>query len=232
MRFFKRALIAAVASLALVVGPAVTANAASTSFDVTKLSAKSIVVSDANCRNVDVHMSHKKSGIDSWGVLADVTRKGGWVDSAYFSSDGDTKTTRAFICPSWDGLGKYGIGPSDVYAYNESSWDTVDRTDYTKGHFYVRGKATASLSTKRSGKTVTLSAKTKRYDPESYGWVNYNPKVKFQVKKGGQWKTVKTIKAKKGKATYKYKSKGKKSYRVVFDQVSWATGAKSKTVKK
>ncbi|WP_309131104.1 hypothetical protein [Brevibacterium sp.] len=56
--------------------------------------------------------------------------------------------------------------------------------------------------------------------------------MKFQVKKGGQWKTVKTIKAKKGKATYKYKSKGKKSYRVVFDQVSWATGAKSKTVKK
>lgn len=104
---------------------------------------------------------------------------------------------------------------------------TTPRATSTSG-----GKATASLSTKRSGKTVTLSAKTKRYDPESYGWVNYNPKVKFQVKKGGQWKTVKTIKAKKGKATYKYKSKGKKSYRVVFDQVSWATGAKSKTVKK
>ncbi|RBP62196.1 hypothetical protein DFO66_11611 [Brevibacterium sanguinis] len=232
MTFLKRALIAAVASLSLVVGPAVAANAAATSFDVTKLSAKSIVVSDANCRNVDVHMSHKKSGVDNWDVYADVTRRGGWVGSADFSSSGDTKKTRAFICPSLDGLGKYGLGPSEVFAYSESSWDMVDRTDYTKGHFYVRGKATASLSAKRSGKSVTLSAKTKRYDPESYGWVNYNPKVKFQVKKNGKWKTVKTIKAKKGKATYKVKSKGKKSYRIVFDQVSWATGAKSKTVKK
>ncbi len=232
MKIIKRALVVAIASLSLVAGPAVAANAASTSFDVTKLSAKSIVVSDSNCRNVDVHMSHKKSGIDSWDVDADITRKGGWVSSAYFSSSGDAKKTRAFICPSLDGLGKYGLGPSSVFGYNESTWNMVDRTDYTKGHFYIRGKATGSLSAKRSGKTVTLSAKTKRYDPESYGWVNYNPKVKFQVKSGSKWKTVKTIKAKKGKATYKYKSKGKKSYRIVFDQVSWATGAKSKTVKK
>ncbi len=56
--------------------------------------------------------------------------------------------------------------------------------------------------------------------------------MKFQVKSGSKWKTLKTASAKKGKATYKVKSKSKKTYRVTFGQVSWATGATSKSVKR
>jgi hypothetical protein len=56
--------------------------------------------------------------------------------------------------------------------------------------------------------------------------------VKFQVKSGSKWKTLKTVTAKKGKAVYKVKSKSKKHYRVSFSQVSWATGATSKSVKR
>lgn len=93
-------------------------------------------------------------------------------------------------------------------------------------------KTYASLSTKRAGKTVSLTSKTKVYNPEKYGKVNYNPKVKFQVKSGGKWKTIKTVTANKGKATYKVKTKSKKSYRVTFSQVSWATGATSKSAKR
>uniref|UniRef100_UPI003B3AF468 hypothetical protein n=1 Tax=Brevibacterium sediminis TaxID=1857024 RepID=UPI003B3AF468 len=106
------------------------------------------------------------------------------------------------------------------------------RTDYTKGYFYVRGKTYASLSSKRRGSTVTLTSSTKVYHPEHHGKVNYNPKVKFQVKSGSKWKTLKTVTAKKGKAVYKVKSKSKKTYRVTFGQVSWATGATSKSVKR
>lgn len=232
MKFIRRALVSAIAAVALVVGPAVSAEAASGSFDVTKLSAKSIVVSNSNCRNVDVNMSHKKSGVSEWLVDADVTRSGGIVDYAFFESDGNSKRTRIMVCPDWSGLGKYTVGPSEVMANNASYSNFVDRTDYTKGYFYVRGKTYASLSTKRSGRTVTLTSTTKVYNPERYGKVNYNPKVKFQVKSGSKWKTIKTVTAKKGKATYKVKTKSKKTYRVAFSQVSWATGATSKSVKR
>ncbi|WCE40574.1 hypothetical protein PGC08_02400 [Brevibacterium sp. BDJS002] len=232
MKFIRRAFVSAIAAVALVVGPAVSAEAAGGSFDVTKLSAKSIVVSNSNCRNIDVNMSHKKSGVSEWMVDADVTRGGGVVDYAFFANDGNSKRTRVMVCPDWSGLGKYSLGPSEVIANNSSYSNFVDRTDYTKGSFYVRGKTYASLSTKRSGKTVSLTSKTKVYNPEKYGKVNYNPKVKFQVKSGSKWKTIKTVTANKGKATYKVKTKSKKSYRVTFSQVSWATGATSKSAKR
>ncbi|WP_230748323.1 hypothetical protein [Brevibacterium sp. CCUG 69071] len=232
MKLIRRALISAIAAIALAVGPAVSAEAASISFDVTKLSAKSIVVSNSNCRNVDINMSHKKSGVSDWYVDVDITRQGGLVDYAFFQNGGNTKRDRVMVCPDWTGLGKYTMGPSEVWANNSSYSKYVDRTDYTKGSFYVRGKASASLATKRSGSTVTLTSKTKVYNPEQYGKVNYNPKVKFQVKSGSKWKTIKTVTAKKGKATYKVKSKSKKTYRVTFSQVSWATGATSKSAKK
>lgn len=108
----------------------------------------------------------------------------------------------------------------------------IDHVDYTKGYFYVRGKTYASLSTKRNGKTVALTSTTKVYNPEDDRQVNYNAKVKFQVKSGSKWKTIKTVTAKKGKATYKVKTKSKKTDRVTFSQVSWATGATSKTSKR
>lgn len=232
MKFIRRALVSVIATVALVVGPAVSAEAATAKFDVTKLSAKSIVVSNYNCKNVDVYMSHKKSNVGYWNVFVDVTHSGGLTDSLWYSNDGDKSRTRALICPSLYGLGKYTLGPSDVSGYSWDYYDSVDRTDYTKGSFYVRGKAYASLSTKRSGKTVTLTSKTKVYKPEDYGKVNYNPKVKFQVKSGSKWKTINTVTAKKGKATYKVKTKSKKTYRVTFSQVSWATGATSKSTKR
>lgn len=197
MKLIRRVLVSGLAVLALVVRPAVSAEAASISFDVTKLSAKNVVVTNSNCRNVEVDMNHKKSGVSYWDVDAEITRSGSYIGYAYFS------------------YSKY-----------------VDRTDYTKGSFYIRGKAYASLSTKRSGKTVTLTSKTKVYNPAKYGKVNYNPKVKFQVKSDSKWKALKTVSAKKGKATYKVKTKSKKSYRVTFSQASWATGATSKSSKR
>ncbi len=206
------------------------------SFDVTKLSAKNMVISNSNCKYFDVHLKYKKRNVDSWSVDSEIAGRHGNATTAFFGDysypyDKD----RAMICPSLEGLGKYTIGPSEIDAdYSNSNYDSFwyARTDYTKGYFYVRGKTYASLSTKRSGKTVTLTSKTKVYNPEKYGKVSYNPKVKFQVKSGSKWKTIKTVAAKKGKATYKVKTKSKKTYRVTFSQVSWATGATSKSVKR
>ena len=232
MKFIRRALVSVVAAVALVVGPAVSAEAARISFDVTKLSAKSIVVTTDNCRNIVVDMAHKKFGSMEWDVKTSISNKGERVSRANFYSYDDSKRTLTDICPDMDGLGKYTIGPSEVWANTSDYDEVVDGVDNTKGYFYVRGKSYASLSTKRSGKTVTLSSTTKVYKPEHDRKVSYSPKVKFQVKSGSKWKTIKTVTAKKGKATYKVKTKSKKTYRVTFSQVSWAAGATSKSAKR
>lgn len=234
MKFIRRALVSALATLALVVGPAVTAEAASTSFDVTKLSGDNLVVSDWNCKKTNVYLKHKKTKVDYWSVDTEIHGRHGYASGAYFGSYGSSSKHRTQICPSLDGLGKYTVGPSEISAdyYSGNYYKAYERADYTKGSFYVRGKAYSSLSTKRSGKTVTLTSKTKVYNPAKYGKVNYNPKVKFQVKSGSKWKTVKTVSAKKGKATYKVKTTSKRTYRVTFSQVSWATGATSRSSKR
>ncbi|UZD62611.1 hypothetical protein [Brevibacterium sp. JSBI002] len=232
MKFIRRALVSAVAALALAVAPAVSAEAATGTFDVTKLSAKSLTVSNDACRNIEVDMLHKKSGVRDWDVRTEVYRSGEYIADADYDSDGDSRRTRVEICPADYGLGKYGLGPSIVWANNYDADKFFKRTDYTKSSFYVRGKTYASLSSKRKGSTVTLTSSTKLYNPEKYGKVNYNPKVNFQVKSGSKWKTLKTVSAKKGKAVYKVKSKSKRYYRVTFSQVSWATGATSKSVKR
>lgn len=232
MKFLKRALVAAVAAVSLAVGPAVSAEAASAWFDVTKLSGDNVVVSDWNCKKTNVYMSHKRSSVDNWNVSTEVKGKKGLATLAGFGTYGSSSKSRVLICPSLYGLGKYTLGPSEVSAYSYYGGGSYEEPDYTKGSFYVRGKAYASLSSKRSGSAVTLTSTTKVYNPEKYGKVSYNPKVKFQVKSGSKWKTLKTVTAKKGKATYKVKTKSKKTYRVTFSQVSWATGATSKSVKR
>ncbi|MGR6090218.1 hypothetical protein ACU4IU_06635 [Brevibacterium sp. CSND-B09] len=236
MKFLKRALVASVAALALTIGPAVSAEAVTMSFDVTKLSASNMVVSDDNCKYFNVYLKYKKKNVDSWSVDSDISGPYGSEDTVMFGNyTSPSDKDRGLICPDLSGLGKYRIGPSEVDmeyvdANSDVFWDA--RTDYTKGYFYVRGKTYASVSSKRKGSTVTLTSSTKYYNPEWDEKRSYNPKVKFQVKSGSKWKTLKTVTAKKGKAVYKVKSKSKRYYRVTFSQVSWATGATSKSVKR
>lgn len=235
LKLIRRALISAIAAVALVVGPAVSAEAASASFDVTKLSASNVIVANSEPIKIYVNLSYKIKRSDGWMVDTKIyDRHGVAAEASFYSTFSPDNKDRVTLFPDDSGLGKYTLGPSEVETDYDNGYKTVweDFTDYTKGSFYVRGKTYASLSTKRSGNTVTLTSSTKVYNPEQYGKVNYNPKVKFQVKSGSKWKTIKTVTAKKGKATYKVKSKSKKTYRVTFSQVSWATGATSKSAKK
>ncbi|MFP3396102.1 hypothetical protein SB749_07125 [Brevibacterium sp. SIMBA_078] len=235
MKFLKRALVSSIAALALAVGPAVSAEAASTSFDVTKLSASNVVVSNSSPVKTYTTMSYKIKKSDGWMVDTSIYgRHGETAEASFYSTFSPDNKDRVTLYPDESGLGRYTLGPSEVESDYYNGYKTVweDFTDYTKGYFYVRGKTYASLSSKRSGSTVTLTSSTKVYHPEHYGKIKYNPKVKFQVKSGGKWKTLKTVTAKKGKAVYKVKSKSKKTYRVTFGQVSWATGATSKSVKR
>jgi hypothetical protein len=227
-----RILMSALASIVLVAGAVVPAHAASISFDVTKLTAKDIIVKSSNCYNTTVTMSHKKSGVGSWDVFTDITKSGAVVDYVDYSSSGNTKTAKSTICPwSNSDYGTYRIGPSSIWADASRGYDYVNRDDFTKGSFNVRAHVKSGLTAKRSGSKVTLTAK--RYSLDKWGYATYSPKkAKFQVKSGSSWKTLKTVTLKKGKATYTTKTSKKKSYRFVTVKTSTSAASTSKTVKK
>lgn len=226
-------------AITLVAGLLVTAAPAQASerpIDITGYKVSNITVSDSNCRNLTITASTKvkKDFVDSFGSI-DITRKGGLV--GYLSFEGRKITDRAMICPSFNGLGAYKVGPADIFAeyeyydsYFKEYWsDYSDYTDNTSKTFYVRGKAKSTLTAKRSGSKVTLTAKAQVFSPEKYGYAQYNAKgAKLQVKSGTSWKTIKTVNLAKGKATVTIKQSKKKSYRL---QVPTATSAASTTSK-
>jgi hypothetical protein len=178
MKFLKRALVASVAALALAVGPVVSAEAASLTFDVTKLSADNMVVSNDNCKYFNVYLKYTKKNVDYWTVDSEIAGRYGYTTEAYFGSYKSPSTKdRNMICPVWTDSASI----ESVHQKLTSKTMTLGtRLLITpKGYFYVRGKTYASLSSKRSGSTVTLTSSTKVYNPECYGKTSYNPKVKF-----------------------------------------------------
>jgi hypothetical protein len=226
-------LFALLASVALVPS----ASASSRPIDITgyKVSDQ-VVTSGYSCRKLTVTMTTKKQKDykESW-IDVDVTRGRdivGWLSS----TNGET-LSRLQICPGFDGLGKYTVGPADVDAgyTKRESWGTYTDykyyTDNTKKSFYVRAKSKASLSSSRKGRTVTLTAKATSLNLDWDAYRAYNPaSAKLQVKSGKTWKTVKKVKLSKGKATVKVSSSAKKQYRFTYPRTSTRTGATSSTV--
>lgn len=216
------------------------AQASERPIDITGYSVSSFTVADSNCRNVIVKASTKVKSdyveADGW---IDVTRKGGIITSLSF--DNRKVADRAMICPSWDGLGAYKVGPADVwatYSYWDSYFNSTDTsyknyTDRTSKTFYVRGKAKSSVTAARRGSKVTLTAKAQVYAPDRYGYVKYNAKnAKFQVKSGTSWKTLKTVKLAKGTAKLTITQSKKKTYRLSIPTASWAASTNSNSVAK
>lgn len=216
------------------------AQASERPIDITGYSVSSITVGNSGCRNIPVSASTKVKSdyVDSYGSI-DVTRKGGLVDTLWM--DGRRVSDRAFVCPSYDGLGAYKVGPADLsaeYDYWDSYFggylsDYRNYTDYSSKTFYVRGKTKSSLKATRSGSKVTLTATAQVYSPEKYRYAQYNgKKAKFQVKSGKTWKTLKTVDLKKGTAKITVKQSKKKSYRLSIPTATWATSTTTKTVTK
>lgn len=216
------------------------AQASDRPIDITGYKVSNITVSDSNCRNLTVTASTKVKSdfVDSFGSI-DVTRNGGLVSMLGF--EGRKITDRAMICPSFSGLGTYKVGPAEIFAefdyydsYFGEYWsDYRDYTDNTSKTFYVRGKTKSTLTAKRSGSKVTLTAKAQVYAPDKYRYTQYNAKgAKLQVKSGKTWKTIKTVNLSKGKATITVKQSKKKSYRLHVPTATWAATTTSKSVSK
>ncbi|MDO5745021.1 MAG: hypothetical protein Q4P23_11195 [Micrococcaceae bacterium] len=214
------------------------AHASERPIDITGYKVADFTVGDSNCRNVKVSASTKVKGdyLDSYASV-DVTRGGGVIDALWL--EGRKPTDRAFICPSFSGLGTYKVGPADVFAefeyydsyVGEYSSDYRSYTDNTSKKFQIRGKTKSTLSAKRQGAKVTLTAKAQVYSPEKYRYAQYNSVgAKFQVKSGTKWKTIKTVNLKKGTASITVKQSKKKSYRLQVPTASWAASNTSKSV--
>lgn len=225
-------LIALLASVALVPS----ASASTRPIDITSYKVSDQVITSSYCRMVSVSMTTKKQKDykESW-IDVDVTRGRDLVN--WLSSEDGKTLSRLQLCPWMDGLGKYTIGPADVvagYTARDSLGTYTDYRSYTDGtttSFYVRAKSKASLSSSRTGRTVTLTAKASSLNLDWDQYRAYNPSsATLQVKSGKTWKTVKTVKLSKGKATVKVTSSAKKQYRFTFPKTSTRTGASSNTV--
>lgn len=232
-------LIALLASVAL--APA--ASASTHPIDITSYKVSDqVITSGYSCRKITVTMATKKQKDfkESW-LYVDVTRGRDLVST--LTSDNSRTLDRLQICPWFDGLGKYTVGPADVTAgyTKRASWgsytdykdykDYTDYTDNTKKSFYVRAKSKASLSSSRKGRTVTLSVKATSLNLDWDEYRAYNPSsATLQVKSGKTWKTVKKVKLSKGKATVKVTSSAKRQYRFTYPKTSTRTGATSNTV--
>lgn len=230
-------------ALTLVTGllfTAAPARASERPIDITGYEVSNLIVSSSGCRNITVTATTKVKSdfLDSYGSV-DITRQGGLVDS--LSIDGRKITDRAFICPSLSGLGIYKVGPADISAeyeyydsYFDDYWSDYSKyTDNTSKTFYIRGNTKSTLTAKRSGSRVTLTAKAQYYAPDKYRYAQYNAQgAKLQVKSGSTWKTIKTVNLSKGKASITIKQSKKKSYRLQVPTATWAAATTSKSVYK
>ena len=226
----------------LVLG-ATPAQASNRPIDVTGYKVSNLVISDDNCKDIMVTAKAKFQRDFNVGTAAAVIMRNGNEEAAPFFDFVNKKKTsandRVQICPFREGLGTYTVGPADVwanYSYKDSGQTLNDSRYYwdnTKKSFNVRGKTKSSLTAKRSGKKVTLTAKASVFSPEKDRYAQYNPKnAKLQVKSGKSWKTVKTLKLNKGKASVSLKDSRKKTYRVTVPTASWAVATTTKAVTK
>jgi hypothetical protein len=214
-----------------------TASASTRPIDITSYKVADQVITSSKCRMVSVSMTTKKQKDykESW-IDVDVTRGRDLVN--WLSSEDGKTLSRMQLCPWLDGLGKYTIGPADVWAgyttrdaWGDTYTDYRSYTDGTTKSFYVRAKSKASLSSSRKGRTVTLTAKATGLNLDWDQYRAYNPSgATLQVKSGKTWMTVKKVKLSKGKATVKVTSSAKKQYRFTFPKTSTRTGATSNVV--
>ena len=77
---------------------------------------------------------------------------------------------------------------------------------------------------------MTLKVSAKSWDVKSESYKAWSaPSAKIQYKSGSTWKTKKTVKLKKGAASYSYKTSSKRTYRFVVGETGTQFGATSST---
>jgi hypothetical protein len=142
-----------------------------------------------------------------------------------FIFDGTT-TTNWNVYADQTTLGTLTTDPSDSLALDADENEITVKPTTVK----VKLGTKAYVSTKRSGKKVTIKATAKNWDVKSESYKAWNASsAKIQYKSGSTWKTLKSVKLKKGSASYSYKIKSKRTYRFVTGETATRFGATSAT---
>jgi hypothetical protein len=167
----------------------------------------------------------KVSVYDSCGVAEyasfDLYGSAGWDNIFIF--DGNA-VDHWDVYDDWQKPGRYTTRLSMAYDsdYNDLGFEPTTTT--------VKLGTKAYTSTKRSGKKVTIKVGAKSYAPDHNAYRAWNASsARIQYKSGSTWKTLKTVKLKKGAASYSYKIKSKRTYRFVIGETSTRFGATSST---
>ncbi|MDN3310459.1 hypothetical protein QWJ90_05920 [Microbacterium oryzae] len=210
-------------------------SAQSPHFDATHLSADDVVVGpdQDGCRYVTVSLeSDTGKGVESWHARVDVARGSRLVTWAAFYSDSNPTEKRFLYCPS-DGLGKFTLGSSEWWV-DYASW-VKSGVDATKGAFYARAEAKASISSiTRSGEYTLVRATVTRFKPYAEPErVSFSAdKAVLQVKGDNGWKSVETTKLVNGSASFEHEGPAGQTYRVLIPETDTTTAAVSGSAKK
>jgi hypothetical protein len=208
------------AALALGIGIAapVAADADVSSDCYVQLDAPSKVTIDRRYKDVRVYV------IDSCGIADyasfDLYGPDGWDDVFIFDGN-DVDHWNVY---NWQTPGRYTTRLSGAWHANDNDLG-FEATTTT-----VKLGTKADVSTKRSGKMVTIAVSAKTYSPSRDSNVAWNAtSAKIQYKSGSTWKTLKTVRLKSGKASYSYQVSSKRSYRFLVGETSNRWGSTSNT---
>ncbi|RII42654.1 hypothetical protein DWB68_05775 [Galactobacter valiniphilus] len=218
--------------------------------DITKVIVKDVVIKKSTkvqrisglgkrCFNVPMSLKYteykKNAHLDWIGAVAMGNRYAAEPEFVYLapamagSKTLATTGASAFVCDRAGRIDFAVVGSTDFNFKNEFTNPTK-----VTGSFKIRQDAATTLTAKRSGKTVTLTAKATYFSVKTGKTTAYNPKgATVQVKQGSKWvKVNKKVTFKKGTAVVKVSQKAKKSYRITFKATSTVIGKTSKTVTK
>lgn len=218
--------------------------------DITKVIVKDVVIKKSTkvqkisglgkrCFNVPMSLKYteykKNAHLDWIGAVAMGNRYAAEPEFVYLapamagSKTLATTGASAFVCDRAGRIDFAVVGSTDFNFKNEFTNPTK-----VTGSFKIRQDAATTLTAKRSGKTVTLTAKATYFSVKTSKTTAYNPKgATVQVKQGSKWvKVNKKVTFKKGTAVVKVSQKAKKSYRITFKATSTVIGKTSKAVTK
>jgi hypothetical protein len=195
--------------------------------DVTGFRTQNLSVATTGCQNVPVTMSLSTSP-DAWltDVWTYVYRGTTRVDFTWFAPNTADRWT---WCPT-AGFGTFRLGPSDIQAYTDSGG--VHTTDTTSATFNVKARTTQALTkTARSGRYVTVTARSRYFSTNSGTYVNWpGATVTFQYRLSGTttWKSAGTATTNSyGLATKKIYASSTRYWRTVASQTSTKWSATS-----
>jgi hypothetical protein len=207
-------------------------------FDVYAIDAPDVRVNSGGCRSIPVALLHDGAGLEDAYATVEMWRGGTYVEQSMLFASTPGRIAGSFNhCPTFEGLGTFRFGPSDVkYATTDFASLGEFRDSTTRQVRILQDARIGSVSIKAAGKKRTLTAKTKFYDVAASKWRATPKGVKVRVQRqaaGGVWRTVKSSRVgAAGKVRVSVKASKKARYRLTVAAGRQTWDAVSKTVRK